>query len=249
MGTRVLIINADDLGIDPAIDRGILQTLREGVVSSATLMVNMPHAQAAAREASGLSLGLHLNLCRGAPLWPDFPKELLGADGNFTEARAASLPADVVEAETRAQLARFTELTGHVATHVDVHRHLHLHAEVLEGLARVAAEAKLPVRSVDSIMRHTLKTKGVATNTHFLGDTGAEPYWTLDRLEAELVTLPTEGVIELMCHPGHRPETLKSSYAAQREVELATFLNPRVREVLERTGIKPVDFRVLSRTA
>ncbi|QSQ13055.1 carbohydrate deacetylase [Myxococcus landrumensis] len=249
MGTRALIINADDLGIDPAVSRGVLQAMREGVVSSATLMVNMPHSEAAGREASGLSLGLHLNLCRGAPVWSDFPKEHLGADGNFTEPRAASLPADVVEAETRAQLARFKALTGQAATHVDVHRHLHLHAEVLEGLARVAAAEKLPVRSVDSIMRHTLKTRGVATNTHFLGDTGAEPYWTLDRLESELVTLPGEGIIELMCHPGHRPETLKSSYAAQREVELATFLHPRVREVLERTGIKPVDFRILSQGA
>ncbi|NTX54079.1 ChbG/HpnK family deacetylase [Myxococcus sp. CA051A] len=246
MSTRALIINADDLGYDPAVTRGILQAMRDGIVSSASLLVNTPFSEASAHEAEGLSLGLHLNLARGTPVWSDFPRELLGANGNFVESRAASMPAEVVEAETRAQLERFTALTGRPATHVDVHMHLHLQPTVLEGLSRVAREMKLPVRSIDSIMRHALKAQGIPTNTHFLGDTGSDAYWTLERLEAELVSLPSEGIIELMCHPGYRPETVKSGYGAQREVELATFQNPRARETLSRLGITPVDYRVLT---
>ncbi|HXX29255.1 MAG TPA: ChbG/HpnK family deacetylase, partial [Myxococcaceae bacterium] len=48
---RHLIINADDLGYDPAVDRGLLRAMREGVVSSATLMVNTAFSREAARAA------------------------------------------------------------------------------------------------------------------------------------------------------------------------------------------------------
>lgn len=246
MSARALIINADDLGYDPAVTRGILRAMREGVVSSATFMVNTPYSEAAAREARGLSIGLHLNLARGTPVWSGFPRALLGEDGGFVESRAASLPADVVEAEAFAQLARLAGLLGRPATHVDVHKHLHQHPHVLEGLARAARASGLPVRSIDAGMRRTLESHGVATNAHFIGDAGAEAYWTLERLEQHLASLPADGVVELMCHPGYRPEALKSGYSAQREVELETFLHPRARELLSRAGVTPADFRVLT---
>ncbi|NMO14874.1 ChbG/HpnK family deacetylase [Pyxidicoccus fallax] len=246
MSTRALIINADDLGYDPAVTRGILRAMREGVVSSATFMVNTPHSEAAAREARGLSIGLHFNLARGTPVWSGFPRAFLGEDGGLVESRAASLPSDVVEAEAFAQLARLTALLGQPATHVDVHKHLHQHPQVLQGLARAARTAGLPVRSTDTAMRNALQSHGVATNAHFIGDAGTEAYWTLERLESHLASLPTDGVIELMCHPGYRPETLKSGYSAQREVELDTFLHPKARELLSRAGITPADFRVLT---
>src|SRR3954469_1789752 len=105
MSARALIINADDLGYDPAVTRGILRAMREGVVSSATFMVNTPYSEAAAREAQGLCLGLHLNLARGAPVWPDFPPDFLEG-GAFSEPRAPTLPPEAVEAEARAQLER-----------------------------------------------------------------------------------------------------------------------------------------------
>ncbi|QSQ23123.1 ChbG/HpnK family deacetylase [Pyxidicoccus parkwayensis] len=243
MTARSLIINADDLGYDPAVTRGILRAMREGVVSSATFMVNTPFSEAAAREARDLAIGLHLNLARGTPVWSGFPRALLGDDGDFVESRAASLPADVVEAETFAQLMRLQGLLGKPATHVDVHKHLHQHPQVLEGLARAARTAGLPVRSINEDMRRTLKSHGVATNAHFIGDAGAEAYWTLERLEQHLASLPADGITELMCHPGYRPETLKSGYSAQREVELETFLHPGAHELLKKARVVPTDFR------
>ena len=244
MRPLALIINADDLGYDPAVTRGILQAMREGVVSSTTLMVNLAHSAPAARDARGLAVGLHLNLARGRPTWARFPAALL-EDGALSEARAGALPAEVVEAETLAQLAQLEALVGQAATHVDVHKHLHRHPQVLEGLAAAARERGLPVRSLDAPMREALAARGVATNDAFLGDAGAEAYWTPERLEAELARLPAHGVVELMCHPGYRPRTLASGYGAQREVELATFLSPRARQALARAGCVPTDFRVL----
>jgi predicted glycoside hydrolase/deacetylase ChbG (UPF0249 family) len=245
MSARALIINADDLGYDPAVTRGILRAMREGVVSSATFMVNTPFSEEAAREARGLSIGLHLNLARGAPVWAGFPGGFL-ENGQFSEARAAALPPEAVEAEARAQLERLATLLGRPATHVDVHKHLHRHPGVLAGLSRAARAAGLPVRSIDEPMRREFQAQGVATNAVFLGDAGAEAYWTLERFEDAVATLPASGVIELMCHPGYRPEAVKSGYAAQREVELETFLHPRARAALARAGVVPTGFAVLT---
>jgi predicted glycoside hydrolase/deacetylase ChbG (UPF0249 family) len=247
LSARALIINADDLGYDPAVTRGILRAMREGVVSSATFMVNTPFSEAAARDAQGLALGLHLNLARGTPVSSTFPPALL-ENGELVEARAASLPVDVVEAEARAQLARFQALLGRPATHVDVHKHLHLHPNVLAGLIRAARAAGVPVRSINEPMRRELEAHGVPTNAHFIGDAGKEAYWTLERFKSAVATLPASGVIELMCHPGYRPEAVRSGYSAQREVELDTFLHPDARKALERAGVTPADFRVLTAT-
>jgi predicted glycoside hydrolase/deacetylase ChbG (UPF0249 family) len=245
VSTPTLIINADDLGYDPAVTRGILRAMREGVVSSATFMVNTPYSEEAARESKGLSIGLHLNLARGAPVWPGFPAEFL-ENGAFSEARASTLPPEAVEAEAFAQLERLAKLLGRTPTHVDVHKHLHLHPNVLAGLARAARGAGLPVRSLHEPMRRDLRAQGVTTNDHFIGDAGTEAYWTLERFEAEVSSLPTSGVTELMCHPGYTPEAVKSGYAAQREVELATFLDPRAREALKRARVKPTSFDVVT---
>ncbi|MCY1033507.1 ChbG/HpnK family deacetylase [Corallococcus sp. BB11-1] len=242
---RALILNADDLGYDPGITRGLLKALREGVVSSATLLVNTPWSEEAARQAGGLAIGLHLNLDRGPPVGPGFPREWRSMDGGFVGAKVDALPANVVEAEALAQLGRAERLLGRPATHLDVHKHLHRHPQVLEGLARVARRAGLPVRSIDASMRAALRARGVATNDHFVGESGEAAYWTQERFAAAVAALPGEGVTEWMCHPGHLPEVVTSRYAAQREVELATFLHPRSREALDRAGLRPTDFRVL----
>ena len=208
--------------------------------------MNTPWSEEAASQARGLAIGLHLNLDRGPPVGPDFPREWRSTEGGFVGARVAELPADAVEAEAFAQLRRLEQLLGQPATHVDVHKHLHRHPQVLEGLARVARRAGLPVRSIDADMRTALRARGVATNDHFVGESGEAAYWTPERFAQALATLPAEGVTEWMCHPGHLPEVVTSRYAAQREVELATFLHPRSREALEQAGLVPTDFRHLT---
>ena len=79
---RRLIVNADDLGYDPAVNEGIVRAMRSGVVTSSTLMVNLPHSAHGATLARGLPVGLHLNLSRGAPLSSRFPPSFL-RDGAF----------------------------------------------------------------------------------------------------------------------------------------------------------------------
>jgi len=241
---RQLIINADDLGYDPAVSDGILRAMTEGLVTSATLMVNTPYAAEAARRARHLAVGLHLNLARWRPLSTAIPEALLRG-GELSEANATRLPAAAVFAEARAQVAEAERLLRRPPTHVDVHKHLHRNANVLEGLAAAARELRLPVRSIDPDMRAALAGAGIRTPRTFLGDAGVEPYWTVERFRAALESLP-EGLTELMCHPGYAPSEVRTGYARQREVEMQTFLHPGARAVIERLDIQLVDFRALS---
>ena len=243
--SRRLIVNADDLGYDPAVNEGIVLAMRSGVVSSSTLMVNLPHSAHGATLARGLPVGLHLNLSRGSPLSARFPASLL-RDGAFEETLVGSLPAAVVAEEAAAQLARAEELLGAPPTHVDVHRHLHRVGAVLEGLGRVAAARGLPVRALDAGMRAGLRRAGVQTTDHFVGEAGGEAYWTEQRF-ADTVAALDAGVTELMCHPGYPPRETRTSYALQRAVELATLTSVASRKALQEAGVTLVSFADLVR--
>ncbi|MFT3710025.1 MAG: ChbG/HpnK family deacetylase [Archangium sp.] len=223
----MLILNADDYGYDPAVSRGIAKSMREGIVSSTTMIVNSPHSEEAASEASGLAIGLHLNLVRF--------KSLSDPSRELDEKTALSV--DFVQRETEAQLDRLRALLGRDATHIDVHKHAHQNASVLEGLCRAARARSLAVRSIDPAMRAQIRSYGVRTNDAFLGDAGATAYWTLERWNEQLDLAPREGVVELMCHPGYEPSHVKSGYGVQRETELATFASPHARVALTARGL------------
>src|SRR6267143_2007085 len=179
-----LIVNADDLGYDPEIDRGILEGHARGLVTSATAMVDTPFASTALRAApASLRLGLH------AVLDP-------------------ALPRAQAEAELLRQIARF---------------------------AAVAAAHRLPVRALDEGMRSALRGAGVRTTDHFLGDADLRPCWTKERLAGALAALE-DGTTELMCHPGHAPSHARTSFGAEREVELLALCDRAAREAVARAG-------------
>lgn len=229
MSGRRVILNADDFGYDPAVSRGIVRAMKEGVVSSTTMMVNTPHSEDAATLSEGLAIGLHFNLAR----WPAVSRP----SHEFVERDAPTLERAFVHDEALAQLDRLEALVGRAATHVDVHKHLHRFPEVLEGLSLAAASRGLAVRSLDEPMRAALRARGVSTNDVFLGDAGVTAWWTPSQFQQTVAALPPGGVIELMCHPGFAPTAVTSGYSSQREQELATFCAPEARAVLAKHGI------------
>ena len=216
-----LVVNADDLGYDPEVDRGIFEAHARGMVTSATAMVDTPFAPAALRAAPGsLALGLH------AVLDP-------------------ALPRAQAEAELVRQIARFAALRGAPPTHLDSHKHRHARPELLETFAAVAAARGLPVRALDARMRNLLRAHGVRTTDHFLGDADLRPCWTPERLASAVEALE-DGTTELMCHPGYAPSHARTSFGAEREVELRALCDARVRDALARAGAVLVSFRDLA---
>ncbi len=208
-----LVVNADDLGYDPAIDAGILEAHERGIVTAATAMVDTPFAERALGEAPvTLDLGLHVVVPAGEGGGP------------------AALADDIAR-----QLERFRALRGAAPTHLDSHRHSHAAPGALGAFAEAARREGIPLRALDAGMRAALRARGVATADAFLGDAILRPCWTRERLLATIAALPA-GVVELMCHPGHAPTHARTSFAAERELELAALCDPAARLAVTAAG-------------
>jgi len=142
---RRLIVNADDFGRSESINQAVVRAHREGILTTASLMVNEPAADEAvrlARENPKLGVGLHLALvCGRAALPTERVPHLAGADGRFTDNPFAagwryffSAPCkEELREEIEAQVAKF-HATGLRLDHVNGHLHLHLHPFVFDIL-------------------------------------------------------------------------------------------------------------------
>lgn len=150
-GLRRLIANADDFGRSASINQAVVRAHREGILTTASLMVNEPAAAEAvelARQNPGLGVGLHLTLVCGRPaLPPNLIPGLAGADGRFSDNAAwagfryffmASLRPQLL-AEIDRQFEKFRE-TGLPMDHVNGHLNIHLHPAVFGILMSRARE-------------------------------------------------------------------------------------------------------------
>lgn len=146
-----LILNADDFGLTPGVNRSILELNRAGALTSATLMATAPHTAAAAASAAGnpsLGVGCHVVLVDGAPLLPrDKIPSLAPRSGEFRPGLGAfvrdlmrgSIPEAEIELEAVAQIRRIQAAGVHV-THLDTHKHTHIFPRVLRPLLRAALQ-------------------------------------------------------------------------------------------------------------
>jgi predicted glycoside hydrolase/deacetylase ChbG (UPF0249 family) len=224
---RCVIFNADDFGYSRGINRGIVEAHDAGVVTAATLVVNGRAAEEAvrlARARPGLSVGLHVNFTNEAQRLVDLEDR------------------EACRAELRAQYARFLELVGRKPTHLDSHQHVHRH-HMRRGLfEELADEEGLPLRD-----RPPVVFKG-----------GFYGQWTYGVFEPEKVSFEAierilrheiaDGIYEMSCHPGYHDPELEAVYHREREHELATLTDPRLRLLLDELGIALVSYRDLART-
>jgi chitin disaccharide deacetylase len=214
-----LIVTGDDFGISRGINRGIIEAHSNGIVTSASLMVNRPaceEAVALARAFPTLSLGLHL--------------ELDGVD-------PAGVPAEIER-----QNARFRELVGSAPTHVDTHHDIHRDPRVLASLLTWGRRSRVPVRGHSGV-RYFSKFYGQWGGESHLEQIGVEGFLRL--LDTEI----GEGLTELNCHPGYAEPGFPSSYAAERAVEVRTLCDPGLRQAMRARGIQLIGFRDLPTVA
>ena len=135
---KQLIVNADDFGLHPLINAGIIKGHQEGFITSTSLMSSAPCWQEAvrlAKENPRLGIGVHLTLVGGVP--SVLPKEkvssLLDDDGLFLPDYVAfakryyggAVKRSELEAELRAQLERALSCGVNI-THIDSHQHTHV---------------------------------------------------------------------------------------------------------------------------
>lgn len=149
---KVLVVNADDLGISAGVNRGIVASHACGLVTSASLIANLPAFDDAVRRIGvcpRLGVGVHLNLTCGRPLLDSGKSSLTDRDGNFHPPRRLLARLSIgavrraeVEDELAAQLRRVLE-AGIRVTHLDTHHNVHLHPLVARCVCALAQRAEI----------------------------------------------------------------------------------------------------------
>ena len=146
-----VIINADDFGLTPGVNRGIVSAFREGVLTSTTMMVNMrwfDEAVELARENADLPVGIHLTLLWGRPVSdPVAVPSLVDDQGRFPRSLGTlgrrymlgRLEPEHLKVEFRAQINKFQQ-AGLRPTHLDTHKHVQCLPGVLRAMLAVARE-------------------------------------------------------------------------------------------------------------
>jgi predicted glycoside hydrolase/deacetylase ChbG (UPF0249 family) len=229
-GERVLIVNADDFGQSAGINRGVIAAHERGIVTSASLMVRWPAAEAAAdfgRAHPDLGVGLHVDLGEWVyrdeewvPLY-----EVVSSDDH-----------GAVAEEAASQLATFRRLVGKDPTHLDSHQHVHMSGPARAILTGMALDLAIPLRRCSPHVRY---------QGDFYGQTGTgvplDDALTVDRL-IELIRALPPGMTELACHPGAGDDP-SMVYNRERALEVECLCNPRVRAAITQEGIALRSFR------
>lgn len=226
---RFLIVNADDFGRTPGINRGIVEAHERGIVTSASLMVRWPAARQAAayaRARSDFSLGLHVDLGE----W------VCGREGWAPVYEVVPAGArEAVRAEVRRQLYEFRRLAGHDPSHLDSHQHRHRENPLRSVLRDLARELAVPLRDFDPVVRYCGDFYGqLADGRPYPDGIGVE---ALTRI---LRNLPA-GVTELGCHPGGADAT-ETAYTWERAAETAVLCDQRIRTTVASERIELCSF-------
>jgi chitin disaccharide deacetylase len=264
---RQLVVNADDFGFTPDVNRGIVEAHRRGILTATTIMANgdaFDDAVALARQTATLDIGCHLVLVGGRSLltgrpYPPTVTKLLGA-----LARREIDP----YGEMQAQIRRIVE-AGIRPTHLDIHKHTHLAPPVLDAVVRLGRESgiawvrrpfDLPIGALGGVPRldrmlsaalglarprfhRVIERSGCRTTDHFAGFQMTGRFHTEGLLK--LLALLPSGSTELMCHPGYCTEALRQARTRlkeSREEELRALTAPEVLAAVEREGILLVNY-------
>jgi predicted glycoside hydrolase/deacetylase ChbG (UPF0249 family) len=256
---RLLIVNCDDLGSCHAANVGVYEALREGIATSASLMVPCPWAREAAARYRGEDVGVHLTLNAEHDLYRWGPithaPSLLDGDGGFPRTlRDVWDHADLDEArrELRAQIERAI-LWGFDVSHLDSHMGtLQLRAEFFDIYLDLAVEFGLPLRLSGASTERTIgfpfrklaAEEGVVFPDHFVFVRGVGSRRDLERTIYDL----QPGVTEVYVHPAIDSAELRAltpDWAGRVDDYDLVVADRSVRTMLERAGATLVGYRDL----
>lgn len=270
---RRLIVNADDFGRSHSINEAVIRAHNEGILTTASLMVNEPafdEAVSLAKANPTLGIGLHLTLlCGHSALTPDEIPGLVNSDRDFTNSPAGAgiryffrrELRQQLRAEVHAQFQKFRQ-SGLPLDHVNGHLHLHLHPAVFRILMEDAAQLGIQrlrltydpfwlnlrlasghffYRCLHAIIYHLLSSRARSTlRSKKILHTG-RVFGLLQNARVDesyvanlLPRLPA-GDSELYSHPS-LDEFIN---------EFQALISPRVRQQIEKLGIKLIRYQDL----
>jgi predicted glycoside hydrolase/deacetylase ChbG (UPF0249 family) len=217
---RICIVNGDDFGASEGVNCGIIEAHRDGILTSASLMINMPGAEQAVElsaDQPDLSVGLHVNFTNEGDPVIDI----------------ADVAAARVELHRQYQL--FLELMGRQPTHIDSHHNVHRMPHLLPLFLELAEAENLFLRE-HSPVRYFSTFYG-----QWDGESHPE-HISPERLVTVLETEIGPGPTELACHPGYVTDGFASDYAVEREVELRSLCDTMVKRRVAELDIELLNY-------
>jgi len=257
--SRILILNADDLGSSHAANLGAYDALRRGLATSATLMVPGPWAREAAARYRGEDVGVHLTLNAEYDLYRWGPithsPSLLDGDGGFprtVEDVWEHADLDEVRRELRAQVERAI-YWGFDISHLDSHMGtLQLRPEFFDIYLELAIDFGLPIRltgastekAIGFPFRRLAAEEGVLFPDHLANIVGPGSRRSLEKLLGDL----RPGVTEAFVHPAaDTPElrALAPDWASRVDDHHLVTTDGAFASLVERVGVHLIGYRPL----
>jgi predicted glycoside hydrolase/deacetylase ChbG (UPF0249 family) len=271
MSVRSIVINADDFGLDPDIDDGIVAAIERGPVRSVSMVGNRPGLHAAVQKLKRLprriSVGAHLNLTDSPPLSQAPPTGTFsGSHWSTVWALLGARNLSPIEAEFRRQIERLLG-AGVTLEKLDSHGHIHVLPQVFDLTCRLASEYRIPfvrvirragpmrfamsslkelaIERTSARSRRAANEFGLLTTDHVLGiaDSGKMTIRTVHRA---LQHLPA-GATEWIVHPGSSTAASRATFpwGYDWEGERDLLVSARLQEMLASAAIELVDFETL----
>ena len=254
---KPVVLCADDFGMSPAINQGILSLCRARRLSAVSCMTDMPSWQqdaASLLELRGpVSIGLHFNLTEGS------------ASKKLPQLMQYALTGRIdkvwVSTQLRRQLDVFEATTHSIPDFIDGHQHVHIFPGIRDVLlaeldSRYADKAPWIRQVRPDMSGHDARLKamiiqlmgrgfaqavdrypGLKLSGEFAGLYSLQPDADFAALlQGWLKQLPAGGLI--MCHPGEADPDQVKGMALTRHKELAFLASDAFAELLQQCQVR-----------
>jgi len=272
---KYLIVNADDFGLHPNINKGIELAAEQGIVTSISFITNTPYfaeSLTIAKRHPEISVGVHLNLTDGQPLFSsDNLRFLLNKKGEFFGSHSRVIYA-IISHPIRLRQIR-DEFTRQIKkllanqiniSHLDSHGHIHLLPSLFNIVSELAEEfhipfvripreklslrdyfSRWPLPGINLLAKHGihhLTNSQVRHPDHFFGLKDAGKF-TKKRL-IKIIKQLDNGITEIAVHPGNDNRMLakKFDWGYAWNEELLALTDKEVRDEICRRQIDLTNF-------
>ena len=245
-----VLFNADDFGFSKGVNLGILEAFQQGVISSTSLMVNMPgfnHAIELMKQYPDLlKVGIHLVTSVEHSICKDL-KTLTDKNNHFYHNQdiIKNCHIEELKKEYEAQLLRFLD-TGFRPTHIDFH--WCFYPAQIEAAMYLSQKYNLPIRAENKDMEQLFKNNHIRHNMNMIQD-----FYNLDI--AQITPKKLNSLLQyaidnhwdsctFALHPAYVDQTLLdlSSYNIQRAKEFASLTDSTVIQFIKDNNIETISF-------
>jgi chitin disaccharide deacetylase len=257
---RLLLVNADDFGMCHAVNDAIIQSLRQGIVTSCSIMVPCPwalHALTWLQEMAHVPVGVHLTAVSEQPVYRwgpvvgrmDVPSLVDEAGYFYAESRIDEFLDRVdlteLEREFRAQI-EYVVAAGLQPTHLDSHCGIHIRRDDIFNMTlQLAHEYGVALRVYNHPFIERIQAQGYPTGDYSVVDSyDLDPAGKATRYAQMLRALPV-GLSEWAVHPGLGNAELQAimpEWWPVRQTDYEFVMSQAARNIVQEEGITLVDY-------